>query len=213
MWSHLSEVSLYEMRACFRCARWSPRSYPTFIVCISHISKGDEPVCLWSVETKPYSEVDLFPRALPQAPSRPYQATYLDLGSSQLALGFWLLFSFDLLNFSFATLQSMRPSLFCLPCLANPPTRAKCCPCPVPLRNLINCGSSLYPQLGDQLHLWAFPRGAGWCFTCSVMDLPQPKTGRKIWGNQKIMCGHLLLYTLLHLYCLSIPDDFWVLIS
>ena len=124
MWSHLSEVSLYEMRACFRCARWSPRSYPTFIVCISHISKGDEPVCLWSVETKPYSEVDLFPRALPQAPSRPYQATYLDLGSSQLALGFWLLFSFDLLNFSFATLQSMRPSLFCLPCLANPPTRA-----------------------------------------------------------------------------------------
>ena len=145
----------------------------------------------------------------PTIPSHLFRFGFIPTGSGLLAFVFFW-------SFKFFLLQLFSPCvLACSVYHAWPtlPQGLMCCPCPVPLRNLINCGSSLYPQLGDQLHLWAFPRGAGWCFTCSVMDLPQPKTGRKIWGNQKIMCGHLLLYTLLHLYCLSIPDDFWVLIS
>lgn len=154
-----------------------------------------------------------FPRALPQAPSWSCQASYFDLDSCQVALGFWLSFFFCLFKIFFCT-SSVHAVLAC-PVYHSWPTLLQwlmCCHAQF-LSGAMNCGSSLHPQLGDQLRLWAFPRGVGWCCTCGVMDLPQPKRGRKMRGNQRITCVHPLLYTLVHLYRLSVPENFWVFVN
>lgn len=142
------------------------------------------------------SEVDIIPQGsstspFPTIPSHLLRFGFIPTGSGLLAFVFFWSFKFF---FSFVILQSCV--LACSVYHAWPTLLQglMCWWCPVPLKSLINCASSLYPQLRDQLHLWAFPRGAGWCFTCSVMDLPQPKTGRKIWGNQKI-CVAILCFT------------------
>lgn len=101
----------------------------------------------------------------------------------------------------------MCPSLFCLPCLANPPTRANVL-MPSSSQSLINCASSLYPQLRDQLHLWAFPEVLADLYLQCDGFAPSPKQEEENLGVIKRYVWPSLLYTLPHLYCLSMPEDF-----
>ena len=111
-------------------------------------------------------------------------------------------------NFLLYFFSSCSPSLPCLPSLANPPTPAHVLSMPSSSQE----PNELRLQLTPSAWRPAAPLSSSqrcWLMLHLRCDgFARPKRGRKMRGNQKITCAHPLLYTLVHLYRLSVPENF-----